>query len=122
MCAMVEPPCSPQPSPPLQPSSLSALLSFGWKGLIQPPASLVLPGSGFPPESLGSAPKAAPRLGAAGAHTRLWLPAAVVAAVGFYPPAATRAAMSPLCPGSAGGKGRDGEASSQACSLPAQLA
>lgn len=106
VCAMDEPPCSPQPSPPLQPFLLLALLSSGWKGLIQPPAFPVLPGSGFPPGSLSSAPQAAPCPGAAGAHTWPWLLAAAVAAVGFYPPAAMRAAMSPLCPSSARGVGK----------------
>ena len=110
---------------PLQPPALSSpaaiplsvLLSSSWKGLIQPPTSLGLLGYGFPPGSLSSAPRAAPCPGAAGAHAQPWL----LAAASFYAPAATRAVTSPSRPGSARGKGRDGEASGQACSLPLQL-
>lgn len=39
----------------------------------------------------------------------------------LYPPATMREEVSLLCPGLAGGKGWDGEASSQACSPPMQL-
>lgn len=82
------------------------------------PVSLVLPGSGFPPRNLSSAPRAAPH---PDAHARLWLLISAVAAIGFYPPATTKAVMSPLYPVSARGKGWDGEGSSQTCSLPTQL-
>lgn len=57
MCAIDEPLCSPRHCPPLQPSLLSALLLSGWKGLIQPTASLELLGSGFPPGTLSSVPE-----------------------------------------------------------------
>lgn len=109
---MDEPSCSPQSCSPLQLFLLTELLLSNWKGLVQPPCLW------FPPRNLSSAPQAAPH---PDAHTRLWLLTSAVAANGFYPPATTKAMMSPLYPGSAQGKGWDGEGSSQTCSLPTQL-
>lgn len=78
MCAMDEPPCSPWPSPPLQPSLLSALLSSSWKGPIQPPcppccwalASLQGP-SALPPKLPHARVQLGPSLGRG--SSLLWL-------------------------------------------------